>query len=147
MSRRLRGYPWPSLAISPYHSSSPAGLQGYIPCPHIAAACKFVLVVPLLHIHVWGSTERELHERVCMHNQCKIWSSDISTGVSAFFRLLKYVIRLLHGFVLSIFFFFRGKKMLSNIFIENDARNQENPRNQHIYLVGQVKRSIQSGNQ
>ena len=56
MSRRLRGYPWPSLAISPYHSSPPAGLQGYIPCPHIAAVCKFVLVVPLLHIHVWGST-------------------------------------------------------------------------------------------
>ena len=28
MSRRLRGYPWPSLAISPYHSSPPAGLQG-----------------------------------------------------------------------------------------------------------------------
>ena len=25
MSRRLRGYPWPSLAISPYHSSPPAG--------------------------------------------------------------------------------------------------------------------------
>ena len=29
MSRRLRGYPWPSLAISPYHSSPPAGLQDY----------------------------------------------------------------------------------------------------------------------
>ena len=56
MSRRLRGYPRPSLAISPYHSSPPAGLQGYIPCPHTAAVCRFVLVVPLLHIHVWGST-------------------------------------------------------------------------------------------
>ena len=56
MSRRLRGYPWPSLAISPYHSSPPAGLQDYNPCPHIAAVCKFVLVVPLLHIHEWGST-------------------------------------------------------------------------------------------
>ena len=54
MSRRLRGYPWPSLAISPYHSSPPAGLQDYNPCPHIAAVCKFVLVVPLLHIHEWG---------------------------------------------------------------------------------------------
>ena len=39
MSRRLRGYPWPSLAISPYHSSPPAGLQDYNPCPHIAAVC------------------------------------------------------------------------------------------------------------
>ena len=49
MSRRQRGYPWLSLAISPYHSSPPAGLQGYILCPHIVAVCKFVLVVPLLH--------------------------------------------------------------------------------------------------
>ena len=35
MSRRQRGYLWPSLAISPYHSSPPAGLRGYILCPHI----------------------------------------------------------------------------------------------------------------
>ena len=55
MSRRLRGYPWPSLATSPYHSSPPAGLQDYNPCPHIAAVCKFVLVVPLLQVE-WGST-------------------------------------------------------------------------------------------
>ena len=41
--------------FSPYHSSPPAGLQDYNPCPHIAAVCKFVLVVPLLHIHEWGS--------------------------------------------------------------------------------------------
>ena len=52
MSRRQRGYPWPSLAISPYHSSPPAGLQSYILCPHIVAVCKFVLVVLLLHIHM-----------------------------------------------------------------------------------------------
>ena len=52
MSRRHYGYPWPSLATSPYHSSPPAGLQGYILCPHIAAVCKFVLVVLLLHIHM-----------------------------------------------------------------------------------------------
>ena len=56
MSRRQRGYPWPSLAISPYHSSPAAGLQGYILCPHTVAVCKFVLVVLLLHIHKWGST-------------------------------------------------------------------------------------------
>ena len=56
MSRRQHGYPWPSLATSPYHSSPPAGLQGYILCPHIVAVCKFVLVVLLLHIHMWGST-------------------------------------------------------------------------------------------
>ena len=55
MSRHQHGYPWPSLAISPYHSSPPAGLQGYILCPHIVAVCKFVLVVLLLHIHMWGS--------------------------------------------------------------------------------------------
>ena len=38
-----------------YHSSPPAGLQDYILCPHIVAVCKFVLVILLLHIHMWGS--------------------------------------------------------------------------------------------
>ena len=56
MSRRQYGYPWLSLATSPYHSSPPAGLQGYILCPLLVAVCKFVLVVLLLHIHMWGST-------------------------------------------------------------------------------------------
>ena len=55
-SRRQHGYPWPSLATSPYHSSPPAGLQRYILCPHIVAVCRFVLVVLLLHTHMWGST-------------------------------------------------------------------------------------------
>ena len=57
MSCRQYGYPWPSLATSPCHSSPPAGLQDYILCPYIVAVCKFVLVVLLLHIHMWGSTE------------------------------------------------------------------------------------------
>ena len=56
MSHRQHGYPWLSLATSPYHSSPPAGLQGYILCPHIVAVCRFVLVVLLLHIHMCGST-------------------------------------------------------------------------------------------
>ena len=64
MSRRQCGYPWPSLAISPYHSSPPAGLQGYILCPHIVAVCRFVLVVPLLHIHMWGPQEYIAYELV-----------------------------------------------------------------------------------
>ena len=55
MSCRQHGYPWPSLATSPYHSSPPAGLQSYILCPHIVAVCKFKLVVLLLHGHMWGS--------------------------------------------------------------------------------------------
>ena len=55
MSCRQHGYPWPSLATSPYYSSPPAGLQGYILCPHIAVVCKFELVVLLLLGHVWGS--------------------------------------------------------------------------------------------
>ena len=55
MSCRQHGYSWPSLATSPYHSSLPAGLRGYIPCPHIVAVCKFELVVLLLHDHMWGS--------------------------------------------------------------------------------------------
>ena len=49
------GYPWPSLATSPYHSSPLAGLQGCIPYLHIAAGCMFELVVLLLPGHMWGS--------------------------------------------------------------------------------------------
>ena len=55
MSCRQHRYPWPSLATSPYYSSPLAGLQGYILCPHIAAVCKFELVVLLLLGHIWGS--------------------------------------------------------------------------------------------
>ena len=75
MSRRQRGYPWPSLAISPYHSSPPAGLQGYILCPHIVAVCMFVLVVPLLHIHMWGSTGvHRLWARPCFSSSdLRVW--------------------------------------------------------------------------
>ena len=55
MSCRQHGYPWPSLSTSPYHSSPLAGLQGYIPYPHIAVVCMFELVVLLLLGHMWGS--------------------------------------------------------------------------------------------
>ena len=55
MSCRQHGYPWPSLATSPYHSSLLAGLQGYITYPHIAAVCMFELVIVLLLGHMWGS--------------------------------------------------------------------------------------------
>ena len=55
MSCRLHGYPRPSLATSPYHSSLLAGFQGYIPYPHIAALCMFELVVLLLLGHMSGS--------------------------------------------------------------------------------------------
>ena len=50
-----QGYPWPSVATSPYRSSPLAGLQGYIPYPHRAAVCMFELVVLLLPGHMWGS--------------------------------------------------------------------------------------------
>ena len=52
MSCHLHGYPWPSLATSPYHSLPLAGLQGYVPYPHIAAVCMFRLVVLLLLGHM-----------------------------------------------------------------------------------------------
>ena len=55
MSCHQHGYPWPSLTTSPYHSSPPAGLQSYILCLHIAAVCRFELVVLLLLGHMWGS--------------------------------------------------------------------------------------------
>ena len=49
------GYTRPSLATSPYRSSLLAGLQGYIPYPHIAAVCMFELDVLLLLGHMRGS--------------------------------------------------------------------------------------------
>ena len=52
---RFHGYPLPSLPTSPYCSSPLAGIQGYIPYPHIAAVCMFKLVVLLLLGHMWGS--------------------------------------------------------------------------------------------
>ena len=55
MSCRQHGFPWPSLATSPYRSSLPVGLQGHISYPHIAAECMFELVVLLLLGHMWGS--------------------------------------------------------------------------------------------
>ena len=54
MSCRRHGYPWPSLATSPYRSPPLVGLQGHIPYPHIAAECMFELVVLLLPSHMWG---------------------------------------------------------------------------------------------
>ena len=43
ISCHRHGYPWPSLATSPYCSSPLAGLQGYIPYPHIADVYMFKL--------------------------------------------------------------------------------------------------------
>ena len=72
MSCRQHGYLWPSLAISPYHSSPPAGLLGYILCPHIAAVCKFGLVVLLLLGHMWGSIGvRHLRARPCFSSSVR----------------------------------------------------------------------------
>ena len=75
MSRRQHGYPWPSLATSPYHSSPTAGLQGYILCPHIVAVCKFELVVLLLHGHMWGSIGvHHLWARPCFSSSVqRVW--------------------------------------------------------------------------
>ena len=55
MSCHRHRYPRPSLTTSPFRSSPLAGLQGYIPYPHIAAGCMFELVVLLLPSHMWGS--------------------------------------------------------------------------------------------
>ena len=55
MSCHRHGYPWPSLATSPYRSSPLASLWGYILYLHIAAVCMFELVVLLLPGHMWGS--------------------------------------------------------------------------------------------
>ena len=66
MSYRQHGYPWPSLATSPYHSSHPTGLLGYILCPHIVAVCKFVLVVPAF-----------AHPYVGVHRSTSLMSSSL----------------------------------------------------------------------
>ena len=67
---RLHGYLWPSLATFPYRSSPLAGLQGYIPYPHIAAECMFVLVVLLLPSHMWGSIRvHHLWARPCFSSR------------------------------------------------------------------------------
>ena len=55
MSCHRHGYPWPSLATSPYRSLPLASLQSYIPYPHIAAVCMFELIVLLLPGHMWRS--------------------------------------------------------------------------------------------
>ena len=56
MLRYHYGNPWPSLAIPPYRSSLPAGLQGYTPYLHRAAVCRFELVALPLFDHVKKST-------------------------------------------------------------------------------------------
>ena len=75
MSCREQGYPWPSVATSPYHSSPPAGLQGYILCLHIAALCRFELVVLLLLGHMWGSIGvHHLRARPCFSSSVlRVW--------------------------------------------------------------------------
>ena len=75
ISCRQLGYPWPSLATSPYYSSPLAGLQGYILCHHIAAVCKFQLVVLLLLGHMWGSIGvHHLWARPCFSSSVlRVW--------------------------------------------------------------------------
>ena len=75
MSCHQHGYPWLSLATSPYHSSPPAGLQGYILYSHIVAVCKFELVVLLLHGHMWGSIGvHHLWSRPCFSSSVpRVW--------------------------------------------------------------------------
>ena len=66
MSCRKHGYLWPSLATFPYRSSPLAGLQSYIPYPHIAAVYMFKLVILLLLGHMWGSIGvHHLWPRLC----------------------------------------------------------------------------------
>ena len=76
MSCRQHGYPWPSLATPPNSSSLLAGLQGYIPYPHIAAVCMFELPVLLLLGHMRGSIgAHHLWARPCFSSSVQhIWS-------------------------------------------------------------------------
>ena len=67
ISYRQHGYPWHCLATSHNRSSPLAGIQGYIPNPHIAAVCMFELVFLLLLGHMLGSIGvRHLWARPCV---------------------------------------------------------------------------------
>ena len=83
MSCHRHRYPWSSLATSPYRSSPLAGLQGYIPYPHIAAVCMFELVVLLLPGHMWGPLEYITYELVPASPavSCMSGSSDLDSFV------------------------------------------------------------------
>ena len=71
MSCLQHGYPWPSLATSPYRSSLLAGFQGHIPYPYIAAVCMFELVVLLLPGHMWwGHRSTSLMSSSLLLQQC-----------------------------------------------------------------------------
>ena len=70
MSCRQHGYLRPSLATSSYSSSLLAGLQDYIPYPHIASVCIFELVVLLLLGHMWGSIGVSLMRSSLLLQQC-----------------------------------------------------------------------------
>ena len=68
MSCRQHGYPLPSLATSPYHSSLLAGFQVYIPYPHIAAVCMFELVVQLL-LWPYAGVQSNYGNKNCTHKE------------------------------------------------------------------------------
>ena len=76
MSCHRHEYPWPSLATSSNRSSLPAGLQDYIPYPHIAALCVFEVVVRLLPGNMWGYIGvNHLCARPCFSNSVlHVWS-------------------------------------------------------------------------
>ena len=70
MSCRQHGYPWPSLATSPYRSSFLAGIQGYIQYPQRADVCMFELAVLLFIGHMWGSIGVHLMSSSLLLQQC-----------------------------------------------------------------------------
>ena len=75
MSCPRHGYPWHSLATSPNRSSPLVGLRRYIPYPHIAAVCRFELVVLLLPGHMRGSIRVHLlWARSCFSSRAlRVW--------------------------------------------------------------------------
>ena len=74
MSYCQHEYPWSSLTTSPYRSSPLAGLQGYIPYPHISAVCIFELAVLLLLGHMRGSIGvHHLWDRPCFSSDLHVW--------------------------------------------------------------------------
>ena len=74
MSCRQHGYPWPSLATSPYHSSPPAGLQDYILCPHIVYIHTYIHIYIYIYIYMYVCTYVYIYEG---HSKCSQPQSDV----------------------------------------------------------------------
>ena len=103
MSHHQHGYPWPSLATSPYRPSLPAGPQGCISYLHRAAVCMFELIAlpSLSHVNI-SSTETDINTRLikawtAINRVLVIWKSDLTDKMKRSFFQAAVMSILLYG--------------------------------------------------